>query len=153
VPSLLLSSKLYISGAILGLIVAGPFASAQTSGGQKPVFIHANCDGQTTASVLASLKEQIAASRRYVVIPRLEDNGKMDEVLEIYMHCTQRDDMVAVATSYGKGRCLSWNKCGSMVDGSSIKSTLCDGRGAGECGRALFVSFEEYASGQKEPPP
>ena len=112
-------------------MVTGPFAPAQTPGGQKPVFIHANCDGQTVAAVLGSLKEQMAASRRYVVIPRLDANGKMEEVLEIYMHCTQRGDVVAVATSYGKGRCLSENRCGSMIDGSSIKSTLCDGHEGG----------------------
>jgi hypothetical protein len=149
--SLLLNSKLHIAGAIFGLMVTGPFAPAQAPGGQKPVFIHANCDGQTAATVLGSLKEQMIASRKYVVIPRLDDSGGGVEVLEIYMHCTQRGDVVAVATSYGKGRCLSENRCGSMIDGSSIKSTLCDGHAAGECGRTLFASFEEYVSRQREP--
>jgi hypothetical protein len=147
-----LNSKLYVAGVIFGLMVTGLFAPAQTPAGQKPVFIHANCDGQTAATVLASLKEQMTASRKYIVIPRLDDSGRGDEVLEIYMHCTQRDDMVAVATTYGKGRCLSENRCGSMIDGSSIKSTLCDGHAAGECGKTLFASFEEYVSHQKEPP-
>jgi hypothetical protein len=97
-----LNSKLHIAGVIFGLMVTGPFAPAQAPGREKPVFIHANCDGETAATVLGSLKEQMIASRKYVVIPRLDDSGGGDEVLEIYMHCTQRGDVVAVATSYGK---------------------------------------------------
>lgn len=53
------------------------------------------------------------------------------------------------ATSYGKGRCLSANKCGSVVDGNSIRSTLCDNLAIGECGKTLFSSFDEYVSRQK----
>jgi len=147
--SLLLNSKLHIAGAIFGLMVTGPSAPAQTPGSQKPVFVHANCDGKAAATVLGSLKEEMTASGRYVVIPRLDDSGNADDVFEIYMDCTQRDNVVAVATSYGKGRCLSKNKCVSMVDGGSIKSTLCDGHAAGECGKTLFASFEEYVSRQK----
>ena len=147
--SLFLNPKLYVAGTIAGLMVTGSFASAQTSESQKPVFIRANCDGKTIA-VLGSLSNQMFASGKYVVIPTLDDHGKMDEVFEVYMHCAQRDDVVAIATSYGKGRCLSVNKCGSVVDGSSIRSTLCDRRAIGECGKTLFTSFDEYVSRQKE---
>lgn len=148
--SLLLKSKLHIVGAIFGLLMTAPSAPGQTPGAQKAVFIHGNCAGQAAATVLGSLKEQMTASGRYILIPRLDDSGNTDDVLEIYMDCTQRDDVVAVATSYGKGRCLTKNKCISMVDGSSIKSTLCDGRAGGECGKTLFASFEEYVSRKKE---
>jgi hypothetical protein len=148
--SLLLNSKLYVAGSIVGLMATGIFAPAQTSGGPKPVFIHANCDGKT-AAVVGSLKDQIVASRKYVMTPTLDDNGKMDEVFEVYMRCAQRDDIVAVATSYGKGRCLSTNKCGSVVDGSSIRSALCDASAAADCGRTLFEAFDGYMSSPRLP--
>jgi hypothetical protein len=150
--SFLVNSKLYIAGGILGLIVARFPAAAQTSTSPKPVFIHANCDGKEADAVLGSLKEQMAGSRKYVVIPRLDDDGRTDEVFEIYMHCSQRNDTLAVATSYGRGKCVAVDRCGSMIDASSIKSTLCESLATRECGKILFNSFDEYVTRQKELP-
>lgn len=138
-----------ISGTILILLAAPLFVAAQTVNDREPVFVHAKCDGKSSAAVLEVLKEQVAASRKYVVIPRLDATGKSDEVFEIYMHCTQGHDMVAIATSYGKGKCFGPNKCASMIDGGSIESTLCDNRTTDRCGRDLFASFDEYVSQQK----
>lgn len=150
--SFLQNSKLYIAGGILGFIVNSALAVAQTSTSPRLVFIHATCDGKEAGAVLGSLKERMAGSRKYAVIPRLDDDGRTDEVLEIYMHCSQRNDTVAIATSYGRGRCVAVNRCGSMIDGSSIKSTLCDGRATDECGKILFNSFDEYVTRPKESP-
>jgi hypothetical protein len=102
--------------------------------------------------VLGALNKQVSASRKYVVVARLDDNGSKADVLEIYIDCTQRDDVIAVATAYGKGGCLSENKCASMIDGSTIRSTLCYRGTIGECGKILSASFEEYASRQRKSP-
>lgn len=141
--------------ATLFLLAAIPLSRAQEN--PMPVFIHANCKGDASAAVLGSLKIQIDTSAKYIVVPKLNDNGRMNEVLEIYIHCTQRNNVVAIATSYGKGKCLTLHQCGSMIDGSSIKSTLCDVGAIGQCGKILFTSFDEYvehsSAGQQAGPP
>jgi hypothetical protein len=111
----------------------------------KPLFIHAACDGKTSSAVLAALKEEIRSSTSYRLVPGLDDNGRMDVVLTIYMNCSERSDVAAVATTYGIGRCFSSTDCRGSVDGASIRAALCDSSPPTECGRELFKRLDEYA--------
>jgi hypothetical protein len=77
----------------------------------SPVFIRTTCDGKFSSAALSSLKEEIRTSTKYQLVPSLDDNGRMDEVLTIYMHCTEHSDVVAVATNYGLAKCLSVKEC------------------------------------------
>jgi hypothetical protein len=125
--------------------------------GSRPVFIHASCESKTSATLLSSLKDQLSMSQKYAVVPAVDDNGRMDVVLEIYMDCEEHNDVVAIATTYGKGKCLSLHQCGSMIDGSSIKSTLCEVGAISQCGKILFTSFDKYvehsSAGRQAPVP
>jgi hypothetical protein len=111
---------------------------------QKSVFIHAACDGKSSSAALASLRQVIRTSQKYQLVHTLDDDGRMGIVLSIYMSCAERNDVIAVATSYGLAKCYGEKNCHLSVDGHSIKSTLCDARSAAECGQMLFQSFDDY---------
>jgi hypothetical protein len=126
----------------------GPLA-ASAAEGPKPVFIHAACDGKLSSTVLSAFRDEIQTSQKYQLAPDLEDNGHLDIVLTIYMSCTERHDVVAIATSYGLAKCFSDKTCHSTVDSVSIRSALCDASAVGECGRTLFKTFDDYTRGPK----
>jgi hypothetical protein len=113
---------------------------------KSSVFIHAACEGKLSSAVVASLKEQISASPKYHLVPNLTDEGRLGVVLTLSMSCTERTDVVAVATTYGKAKCFAGAYCHEAVDGRSLKSALCDSNAIVECGRALFKAFDDYAS-------
>jgi hypothetical protein len=113
------------------------------------VFIKAVCDGKVSAAVLTSLKTEIDASQKYHLIPDLSDEGRMGEVITIEMACSERTEVAAVATTYGKGKCFPGAYCHQAVDGNSLKVALCDSNGTAECGRTLFKTFDDYASHMK----
>jgi hypothetical protein len=127
---------------ILLFTLASQAANAAES--PRPVFVHAVCDGKISSAVLSSFREDIRTSQKYRLVPTVDDNGSMDVVLTVYMHCTERNGAAAVATTYGKGKCVSATRCHGTVDGSSVRSALCDSNAAAECGRVLFNAFDDY---------
>jgi hypothetical protein len=118
----------------------------------KPVFIHAACDGKISLAVLSSFREAIHTSQKYELVPTLDDNGRMDVIVTIYVNCAERNDTAALATIYGIGRCFANENCRTLVDGISIRSNLCDSNGITECGRAIFKTFDDYMSSPLGPP-
>ncbi len=134
---------------MLTLFPLGPLTTNATES-PRPVFIRASCVSPASSVVISSLKEGIRASQKYRSAATVDDNGRMDVVLTIYAHCTERDGVIAIATAYGVGQCSSATSCHGTLDGSTIKSALCDSRAAADCGRTLFNAFEDYAS-QKYP--
>lgn len=104
------------ANAILLLIVSS--AAANAANAPKPVFVHAQC-GQKPPSALSSLKDEIRKSQKYQLISTLDDNGRMDVVLTIEMTCKERNDVTAIATAYGKGKCFSPSNCHGAFDSSS----------------------------------
>ena len=110
------------------------------------VFIKAACDAKISTAVLNSLKTEIDASQKYHLVPNLSDEGRMGEVITIGVACSERTEVAAVATTYGKGKCFPGAYCHQAVDGSSLKVALCDFNGIAECGRTLFKAFDDYAS-------
>ena len=133
----------------LSAFVPPVFRAAET---REPVFIKTNCQGKISSAVLSELRAQIGRSQKYRVVERVEDEGRMDAVLALYMNCTERDDIIAIATVYGKARCLSANNCHLSIDASSISSDLCDPKAAAECGRELFKALYDYDMKPNKPP-
>ena len=138
-------------GRLVLILLSIPSLAVSAAESPRPVFIRAACDGKVSSIVLSSLREEIRTSREYELASTLDDNGRMDEVHTIYMSCTERKAVAAVATNYGLARCLSGTNCHSIVDGSSIRSDLCDASAAEECGRALFKAFDDYISNPNAP--
>ncbi len=134
---------------ILLVIIASVAANAKDN--PKPVFLRAECEGKVSTALLASLKEEIDISQKYQLVAHLDDNGRLDVVLAIYMNCVEHNDIAAIATAYGQAKCLSTTNCHQLVDGSSVRSALCDVNATAECGRALFKAFDEYMSSRKPP--
>ncbi len=126
---------------IILLMLFSLAAEAETA---KSVFIHAACDGTISSVVFSSLRDEIRASQKYRLVRTLDDEGRMGIVLTVYMNCTERNDVIAVATSYGLAKCYGEKNCHLSVDGHSIKSTLCDTNASLECGRVLFKAFDGY---------
>jgi hypothetical protein len=118
--------------------------AASAAESPRSVFIHAACDGKISSAVLSSLREGIRTSQKYQLVRTLDDEGRMDIVLTIYMNCAERSDVAAVAIGNGLAKCFGTTNCHLSVDGSSIRSALCDASAAVECGRALFKAFDEF---------
>jgi hypothetical protein len=88
---------------ILTLSLLATMAANAADTPKSSVAIHtAACDGKLSSSAIASLKEQISTSPKYRVVPNLSDEGRMGVVLTIIIACTERSDVAAVATTYGK---------------------------------------------------
>ena len=126
------------------LFILGVVLQAKGAEIPKSVFIHSRCDGKASAELVSSLREGIQASRAYQLVRTLDDDGRMGIVLTVYMDCVERNDVIAVATSYGLAKCYSEKNCHLSVDGRSIKSALCTTSGAAECGKTLFEAFDNY---------
>jgi hypothetical protein len=118
---------------------------------KSSVFIHAACDSKISSAVVASLKEEIGNSQKYHLVPNLSDEGRLGVVLTINLACTERTDVAAVASAYGKGQCFAGAYCHGVSDGSSLKSALCDSSATAECGRTLFKTFDDYVSHMSSP--
>ena len=130
-------------------ILATTAANADTP--KSSVFVKSACDGKISTAIIASLKTEIEASQKYHSVPNLSDEGRMGEVVTIQIACSERADVAAIATTFGKGKCFPGAYCHGVVDGSSLKSALCDLNASVECGRTLFKAFDDYVSHMNSP--
>jgi hypothetical protein len=129
------------------LICCLALALLTASGAEAPksVFIHGTCDGKISSAALSSLREELRASHKYQLVGTL-DERPTDLVLMLYVNCTEHDDVGAIAFAFGQAKCFGSKNCRAAVDGSSVRSALCDWSATAECGRALFKAFDEYVS-------
>jgi hypothetical protein len=111
---------------------------------QKPLFIMAKCDGKLSSIVLSGLKDAVSASRKYQLVPSLDDNACFDIVQTIHLTCVENNDVTAVATQFGIAKCHSKTVCHSVIDGISLNAALCNANLSAECGRAIFKVFDAY---------
>jgi len=118
------------------------FAHAETA--PRPLFVRAKCDGKLSSVVLSALKEAVTASRKYQLVPTLDDNGHLETVQTIYLTCAENNEVTAVATQFGIAKCRSTTVCHSVIDGISLNVALCNANLSADCGRALFKYFEAY---------
>jgi hypothetical protein len=130
--------------ALLFTLASLSASAADTT--KSSVFIKSACDGKISAALVTSLKAEVDTSQKYHVVPNLTDEGRMDWVLTITVACSERTDIVAIATAFGKGKCFPGAYCQGGIDASSLKSTLCDSSTAVECGKTLFKTFDDYVS-------
>ena len=135
--------KAPISVLVLVAVLALGSAVAATET-PKPVFLRSVCNGRFSSALLSTLKSEISTSHKYQLVSSLDDNGRMDVVLEIMMSCADRESVVAVATIYGTAKCSSPTSCHATVDGTSLSVALCDSNLAAECGRTLFRAFDAF---------
>lgn len=117
---------------------------ARAAESPQSVYIHADCDGKVSSAVVSSFTEAIRASQKYHQVPSLDDEGRRGIVMTIYMACAERNDVIGVASSYGWAKCYGDKECHLSLDGSSIRSVLCDAKAAAECGRTLFRVLEDF---------
>lgn len=87
------------------LLTLASFAGNAAAESPKPVFLKAVCLSTVSSAVLSSFREEVRTSQKYQLVPNLSDNGRMDVVLTVDMNCTERNDVAAVATVYGKAKC------------------------------------------------
>ncbi len=136
---------------ILILLSGLTSVSASAEGSSSPVVIKATCEGGVSSTVLSALREEIGNSQKYKLTPNLADDGRMDVVRTINMKCTERNNLVAIATVFGAAKCFSQTNCHLSIDGSSIRADLCDSKTASECGRLLFKAFDDYVNSPLSP--
>jgi len=120
--------------------------SSRAAESSKPIFIKATCDGKTASSALLALKKEIDSSSKYRLVHNLTDDGQMDLVLTINMDCREQNNIAGIATAYGQAKCFGEKNCHLSIDGSSLRSDLCESSAAAECGQALYKAFDSYAS-------
>ena|SRR5579872_174446 len=112
----------------------------------KPVFIRSNCKTTLSSGLLQNFKQQLRDSRRYTVVSTVDDNGKMDVVLQVDVSCAEHGDLTAIASVYGIAKCFGAQNCHVTMDGDSLTAILCDSNGISNCGRLLFRSFDGYVA-------
>jgi hypothetical protein len=108
----------------------------------KPISVQPACDGKLSSVLLSSFKDAISTSQRYVLVPNLSDNGKMDAVLIIQMACGEHNNTVSVGSIYGMAKCFGPKNCHVSLDGHTLNVLMCDSNGGATCGKELFKEFE-----------
>jgi len=128
------------------LLLSTTVLRANEALGQAPVFIHAACYGKISTSVISSFREEVRASKKYRLVPTVDDDGRMDLVLMVYVNCTESPSVSAIAFAFGQGKCTSTKNCHLALEAESIRSALCESSASVDCGRALFKAFDDYMS-------
>ena len=142
--SVLVNSSRGLLFLTLLLILSSLTASAAEPA--RPVFVKATCTGKLSSVVLQTFKEELRTSQKYQPISTVDDNGRMDVVLQVDMSCAEHDNVAAVAIVYGVAKCFGPKNCHVAMDGNSLTAVLCDSNGTGDCGRMIFRSFDSYVN-------
>jgi hypothetical protein len=146
------ASIVFLKVLILVSTLTGPFVVACAADMPKPVFVKGTCLDPISSGVLSSLDETIRNSQKYRRAHNLGDGDQMGVVLTINVTCTERKNVAAIATVFGAAKCFSATNCHVAIDGSSLRSDLCDSSTAAACVRALYNAFDDYMSNLIEPP-
>jgi hypothetical protein len=145
------ASRFLIRLLILGSLLTLAPVAVRAADAPKFVFVKASCLDKISSDVLSSLEEGIRNSQKYRWARNLGDGDQMGIVFTINVSCSERKNVVAVATVFGAAKCFSATNCHHAIDGSSIRSDLCDANAAEECGRTLFKAFDDYVSNPIKP--
>src|ERR1700721_2886300 len=141
--SLRTSSFLLRPLVLISLLTLGPLVG-HAAEPPKSVFVVGSCLDEISSNVLSTLQEQIRNSQKYRWAHNLGDGDQTAVVLTINVSCIERKNVAAIATVFGAAKCFSPTNCHHAIDGSSVRSDLCDANAAVECGRALFKAFDNY---------
>jgi hypothetical protein len=140
--------KLVLLTRQLILILLIPFTGVAAFAADTPksVFVKESCLDTISSDVLSSLEKEIRKSQKYRWARNLGDGNQTGVVFTINVSCTQRKNVVAIATVFGAAKCFSATNCHHAVDGSTIRADSCDATTAADCGQALFKAFDDYMS-------
>ena len=59
----------------------------------KPVFVRAQgCDGKFSSAAFSALGKEFRTSAKYRLVLGVDDEGRRDTVLIMYMNCVERND-------------------------------------------------------------
>jgi hypothetical protein len=124
-------------------VQAGLCLAADSAQAQRPVFIHAVCEGAGSSAVLDSFTSAVRSSSMFYVLRHLNDDRGVHPISTVYMNCAEGTTDIAVAPTYGVGKCLK-GQCSVSIDGASTRAALCGAASTRACGEALFKAFQEY---------
>jgi len=144
-------SRVFLKIFIVVSTLTSAVVVANAADVRKPVFAKGACLGKISSDMLSSLKKEIHNSQKYRLVRDLSDEGQMDVVLTIDINCAERNSVAAIATVFGRAKCFSLNNCHIAIDGSSIRSDLCDSNAVAECGQALFKALDDYVNNPIRP--
>jgi hypothetical protein len=115
----------------------------------KHVFVKSSCKESVGIEVLASLRQEIRTSAGYQLANSLNDNGGNDVVITVDIVCAEAViasvRMVSVASLFGTGTC-TFGTCSITPNQLTLQTQLCGESQAPKCGKAIFVSLDEYMS-------
>lgn len=92
--------------------------------GQAPVFIHAACDGKISTSFISSFREEVRALKKYRLVSTVDDGGRMDLVLMVYVNCTESPSVSAIAFAFGQAKCTSTKNCHLALEAEQVAELI-----------------------------
>jgi hypothetical protein len=119
----------------------------------KHVFLkNMGCDGQLSADIIASLRQEVRASAGYQLATSLDDSGGYEVVVTVYVVCIEtllagsREHVASLATIFGTATC-TLGSCHVTSNEGSLGAMLCSGKQSQGCGRDLYTTLDQYMSG------
>jgi len=133
---------------IFALILASAAANA-VENKPKHVFVKSSCKEPLSVEVAASFHQEIRASAGYQLADSLNDDGGHDVVITVDIVCGEAVigsvRMASVASLFGTGTC-TFGQCTITPNQLTLQTQLCGENQGARCGKAIFVSLDEYMS-------
>jgi hypothetical protein len=115
----------------------------------KRVFVTSSCKEPLGMEVLSSFRQEIRASAGYQLANSLNDDGGHDAVITVDVVCGEAViasvRMASVASLFGTGTC-TFGTCSITPNQLTLQTQLCGENQGTRCGKALYVSLDEYMS-------
>jgi hypothetical protein len=135
---------------IFALILVSLAANAVESK-PKHVFVKSSCKERLGMEVLASFRQEIRASAGYQLAKSLDDDGGYDVVITVDIVCGEAEvssvRMASVASLFGTGTC-TFGTCSITPNQLTLQAQFCGESQGSKCGKEIFVSLDEYMSGE-----
>lgn len=115
----------------------------------KHVFVKSSCKEPLGMEAVASFRHEIRASAGYQLANSLNDEGGYDVVITVDIVCGEAVigsvRMASVASLFGTGTC-TFGTCTTNPNQLTLQTQLCGESQGEQCGRAIFVSLDDYMS-------
>jgi len=115
----------------------------------KHVFVKSSCKEPLGMEVVASFRQEVRASAGYQLANSLNDDGGHDAVITVDIVCGEAViasvRMASVASLFGTGTC-TFGQCTITPNQFTLQTQLCGENQGARCGKAIFVSLDEYMS-------
>jgi hypothetical protein len=135
---------------IFALILVSLVANA-VENKPKHVFVKSSCKEPLGMEVLASCRQGIRASAGYQLAKSLDDDGGYQVVVTVDIVCGEAEvssaRMASVASLFGTGTC-TFGTCSVTPNQLTLQAQFCGESQGPRCGKEIFVSLDEYMSGE-----